>query len=252
LSTTHRDNDEIIGRADLNDIEAILAVTNTDVDEVLHAVKDNADALFTWDYTLARPQLRKLYEKAPVIQVEVRWSIRHAGDHESVEARGLHRHPDEAARRAATQRVMGGGAEVNGRQLRARWREPRSCDRSGHHNDHGLWTQRIRVEWEELQQQVIREGLAAPVFPEDRRLRQAERFAPPGAEINPENLAHVSARQGRLAVPRQELAQEMGGGRRLCSHELPPSEPSGRAVLGPILGARTPGVNWLAHTVAGR
>ena len=35
----------------------------TDVDEVLHAVKDNADALFTWDYSLARPQLRKLYEK---------------------------------------------------------------------------------------------------------------------------------------------------------------------------------------------
>jgi hypothetical protein len=63
VSTTHRDNDEIIGRADLNDIEAILSVTNTDVDEVLHAVKDNADALFTWDYSLARPQLRKLYEK---------------------------------------------------------------------------------------------------------------------------------------------------------------------------------------------
>ena len=60
MSVTHRDNDEIIGRADINDLEAILAVTNTDVDEVLHAVKDNADALFTWDYSLARPQLRKL------------------------------------------------------------------------------------------------------------------------------------------------------------------------------------------------
>jgi hypothetical protein len=42
VSTTHRDNDEIIGRADVNDLEAILAITNTDVDEVLHAVKDNA------------------------------------------------------------------------------------------------------------------------------------------------------------------------------------------------------------------
>jgi len=68
LSTTHRDNDEIIGRADVNDLEAILAITNTDVDEVLHAVKDNADALFTWDYSLARPQLRKLYEKGKVGQ----------------------------------------------------------------------------------------------------------------------------------------------------------------------------------------
>ena len=54
----------ILGRADLNDLEAILAVSNTDLDEVEHVVQDNADAIFTWDYTLARPQLRKLYEKA--------------------------------------------------------------------------------------------------------------------------------------------------------------------------------------------
>ena len=47
MTVTHRDNDEIIGRAELDDIEAILSVTNTDVDEVIHAVKDNADALFT-------------------------------------------------------------------------------------------------------------------------------------------------------------------------------------------------------------
>ena len=63
MTVTHRDNEEILGRAELDDLEAILAVTNTDVDEVIHAVKDNADALFTWDYSLARPQLRKLYEK---------------------------------------------------------------------------------------------------------------------------------------------------------------------------------------------
>jgi hypothetical protein len=63
-ATVHRSNADIIGRDDINDIEAILAVTNTDVDEVLHVVKDNADAIFTWDYSLARPQLRKLYEKA--------------------------------------------------------------------------------------------------------------------------------------------------------------------------------------------
>ena len=63
MTVIHRDNDEILGRAELDDIEAILSVTNHDVDEVEHAVKDNADALFTWDYSLARPQLRKLYEK---------------------------------------------------------------------------------------------------------------------------------------------------------------------------------------------
>ena len=58
------DNESLIGRAELDDLEAILAVSNTDPYEVEHAVKDNADAIFTWDYSLSRPALRKLYEKA--------------------------------------------------------------------------------------------------------------------------------------------------------------------------------------------
>ena len=43
-------NEDLIGRADVNDLEAILGITNTDVDEVVHAVHDNAEAIFTWDY----------------------------------------------------------------------------------------------------------------------------------------------------------------------------------------------------------
>ena len=58
----------LLGRDEINDIEAILSVINTDVDEVTHVVADNADAIFTWDYNLARPALRKLYEKAKVGQ----------------------------------------------------------------------------------------------------------------------------------------------------------------------------------------
>ena len=61
-------NEELIGRTDINDLEAILAITNNDVDEVAHAVKDNADALFTWDYERTRPALGKLYEKAKKAQ----------------------------------------------------------------------------------------------------------------------------------------------------------------------------------------
>jgi hypothetical protein len=58
-------NAEIIGRDEINDLEAILSVTNTDVDEAVHTVMDNADAIFTWDYEKgARPGLNKLYEKA--------------------------------------------------------------------------------------------------------------------------------------------------------------------------------------------
>ncbi len=57
----------LIGRADVNDIEAILAVTNTDRDEAISVVENNADAIFTWDYEKgARPSLEKLYEKAKV------------------------------------------------------------------------------------------------------------------------------------------------------------------------------------------
>ena len=64
MSLDEKSNSELIGRDELNDIEAILAITNTDVDEVEHIVKNNADSIFTWDYTLSRPALRKLYEKA--------------------------------------------------------------------------------------------------------------------------------------------------------------------------------------------
>ncbi len=60
-------NTELIGRADVHDLEAILAVTNSDRDAVISAVQDNSDAIFTWDYEKgARPPLEKLYEKAKV------------------------------------------------------------------------------------------------------------------------------------------------------------------------------------------
>src|SRR5215207_4601358 len=62
-------NEDLIGREDINDLEAILSVSNTDVDEVIHAVKDNAEAIFTWDYEKGqRPALNKLYEKAKTSQ----------------------------------------------------------------------------------------------------------------------------------------------------------------------------------------
>jgi len=64
MATEMASNAEIIGRDDINDLEAILAITNTDVDAVVHAVQANSDAIFTWDYERSRPALAKLYEKA--------------------------------------------------------------------------------------------------------------------------------------------------------------------------------------------
>jgi len=61
-------NEELIGRADLNDIDAILAISNSDVDEAMHTVAANSDAIFTWDYERTRAPLAKLYEKAKTSQ----------------------------------------------------------------------------------------------------------------------------------------------------------------------------------------
>jgi hypothetical protein len=57
-------NIDIIDREHVNDLEAILSVTNTDVDEIAHTVESNGDAIFTWDYERSRPALGKLYERA--------------------------------------------------------------------------------------------------------------------------------------------------------------------------------------------
>ena len=68
MSITGKENQAIIGRDLINDVEAILNVPMIDPNEIEHVVKNNADTIFTWDYTLARPALRKLYEKAKVGQ----------------------------------------------------------------------------------------------------------------------------------------------------------------------------------------
>ncbi len=73
------DNQDLIGRADVNDIEAILAVSNADVDAVVHAVSSAPDTLFTWDYDRTKPALVKLYEKAKTsqwnVETDIDWSI---------------------------------------------------------------------------------------------------------------------------------------------------------------------------------
>jgi hypothetical protein len=59
---------DLIGREDINDLEAILAITNSDTDAVIHAVSSNPEAIFSWDYERSRPALVKLYEKAKTSQ----------------------------------------------------------------------------------------------------------------------------------------------------------------------------------------
>jgi hypothetical protein len=62
-------NEDLIGRADVNDLEAILSVSNTDKDATVSHVQQHCDVIFTWDYDKgAKPSLEKLYEKAKVSQ----------------------------------------------------------------------------------------------------------------------------------------------------------------------------------------
>jgi len=79
MTIVHNDNETILGRGEINDIEAILAIPVGDPNEIEHIVKNNADSIFTWDYSLSRPALRKLYEKAKVGQwngsTDLDWSI---------------------------------------------------------------------------------------------------------------------------------------------------------------------------------
>ncbi len=56
---------DLIDRDTVDDLDEILAITHGDPHQVIHAVEDNAAAIFTWDYEKgARAPLEKLYEKA--------------------------------------------------------------------------------------------------------------------------------------------------------------------------------------------
>jgi hypothetical protein len=93
MTVTHNSTEEIIGRSEINDVEAILAIPNADPNEVEHVVKNNADTIFTWDYSLQRPALRKLYEKAKTGQwnatTDLDWSIEVDPEKIAIEERAL-------------------------------------------------------------------------------------------------------------------------------------------------------------------
>jgi hypothetical protein len=73
-------NEDLIGRSDINDLEAILSVTNSDPDAADHPVPSSYDTLFTWNYEKgSKPRLDRLYEKAKTsqwnAQTDLPWEI---------------------------------------------------------------------------------------------------------------------------------------------------------------------------------
>ena len=47
MTVVHNDNQTILGRGEINDIEAILAIPTVDPNEVEHVVQNNADSIFS-------------------------------------------------------------------------------------------------------------------------------------------------------------------------------------------------------------
>jgi len=65
MTTEMSSTEAIIGRKDVDDLEAILSVVGTEEADGRHVVHSNYDSIFTWDYEKGtRPKLNKLYEKA--------------------------------------------------------------------------------------------------------------------------------------------------------------------------------------------
>jgi hypothetical protein len=65
MTTEMSSTEQIIGREEIDDFEAILSVVGTEEADGRHVVHSNYDSIFTWDYQKgARPKLNKLYEKA--------------------------------------------------------------------------------------------------------------------------------------------------------------------------------------------
>jgi hypothetical protein len=69
---------ETVDYSEANSLDSII-IEQSDVDEIVHAVHQESDTLFTWDYERSRPALVKLYEKAKTSQwnvtTDLDWTI---------------------------------------------------------------------------------------------------------------------------------------------------------------------------------
>jgi len=78
--TDIRTDAEIIGRDQVDDLEAVLSVTTPDDGSLVAAVQSEFDTVFTWDYEKgSRPKLNRLYEKAKTsmwnAETDLDWTI---------------------------------------------------------------------------------------------------------------------------------------------------------------------------------
>ena len=104
-------NEELIGRSQVDDIEAILAVSNGDSDSKQHSIVAEQEVSFTWDYEQTREPLRKLYEKAKTSQ----WNANDLPWHLEVDQEAV-----VAANQAANSYLYQEGMDMSGTPF-AKW-----------------------------------------------------------------------------------------------------------------------------------
>ncbi len=97
-SVPTKSNPELIGRADVEDLEEVLRTVGSYDPEGYHRVANPCPTELTWDYRKgARPQLDRLYEKAKKAQwnaqSDLDWSIE--VDQEKVAVANAEAHPDQ-------------------------------------------------------------------------------------------------------------------------------------------------------------
>ena len=141
MTTEMSSTEDIIGRSEIDDFEAILSVVGTEEADGRHVVHSEYDSIFTWDYEKgARPALNKLYEKAKKAQwngeTDLPWETE--VDQEAVVS------PSDACRRdggsAARARLRGHTVREVGRQgvdAVRRSRARTGCSRQFMHGEQG-------------------------------------------------------------------------------------------------------------------
>ena len=108
-------NEEILGRATSTTSRRSWPITNTDVDEVIHTVKDNADAIFTWDYEKgAAPGAQQALREGQDVAVERRDRPRLV-DSTSTSRRSL---ANDAMRARQADPVLEAGIDLRGHAVR--------------------------------------------------------------------------------------------------------------------------------------
>ena len=138
--------------------------------------------------------------------VKILGRLRRAGDDHAVIAGGFERRAEIAAGGAAAEGVVSGRAQVNETHLGAAGSKTGAGDRTGHADDDVPGIIRIDIERQLVQQHVLGEQLAAPIFSQLRLFGEIQIREFSRRHVDAQNLAHVTAGEPGFSLDREEIA----------------------------------------------